>query len=903
MADIHAQKIETVLKTFQTDPEHGLSSVEASGRLAKYGRNELPTEKKRSALRLFFRQFHSGLTYILFAAALLSLYVGQVKDALGIFIVVLIDVIFSFVQERRAEDAIAKLKDLVVQESSVVRDGDVHKVAAGDLVPGDIVILREGDRIAADARLVSCKDLRTNESSLTGESLPVVKAPGTLAEAALTPERGNMVWAGTAVVAGSGRAVVVETGVRTAFGHIAVSLGAIRRLRAPFESRIDRLGWELGVLSLVLAGVVLALGWWRGFDLSQMFFFTIAMAVSVIPEGLPSVLAVVLAIGVQRMAKRKAIVRHVPSVETLGIADVICTDKTGTLTENKMTAREIVLAEHDISVSGEGWEPKGDFRAGGRHLLPLEIPEASLLLKAAAVCNGASLERRDGRADIVGDPTEGALAVLAAKAGLDKHRLEGEFREIDEMPFNSERRYRAALEAQTGLDGRTSGVVFVIGAYEALAAASDKVMVKGRTVRLDAALQDRFRAANERLGSRAMRILAVAAKTVPVGKSSIGEADITDLTLLGLVGMIDPPRIGVPEAVARCRQAGIRVIMITGDHKATAVAIAKEIGLLGGGRAAGVHTEAEIAGLPEEKFVELLRHAAVFARVTPITKLRIVGGLQKLGHTVAMTGDGVNDAPALKQADIGVSMGITGTDVSKEVADMVLADDNFVTIVNAVEEGRVVFRNVKQTTAYLFTSNMAEAVTIIAAIAAGLPLPLLPAQILWMNLVTDGLPDIALATEPADERVLAEPPRRRDAGFITRNTWIFTAITSLLMCCGTLAVFAWELRHGSMDHARTTAFTTMAVFQLWNILNMRSAAVSIFKLGLRSNLFVLAAAVLSLGLQLAVLYVPLLSSTFRTAPISLGDWGLILLVSSSILWAGEAYKLLIRRGVVPASWI
>jgi len=903
MKDFHAQEAEAVLKILQTDPEQGLSVVEAAERLAKYGRNELLKEKKPSVVWLFFKQFHNGLTYILLAAALLSLYVGHANDAVAILIVVLFNTIFSFVQERRAESAIAKLSDLVVQESSVVRGGEVLRVTAATLVPGDVIILHEGDRVTADARLFSCKDLRVDQSSLTGESLPVAKSTPPLAAATVLPERKNMVWAGTTVTAGSGRAVIIETGTRTAFGQIAVSLGAIRRQRAPFESRIDRLGWSLGILSVVLAAVILLVGWRIGFSLIEMFFYTIAIAVSVIPEGLPAVLAVVLAIGVQRMARKKAIIRHIPSVETLGIADVICTDKTGTLTENKMTVREIVLAEHDISVSGEGWEPKGDFRIAGRHLLPLEIPEASLLLKAAAVCNDASLERRDGRADIVGDPTEAAMAVVAAKAGLDKRRLEGEFREIDEIPFSSERKYRATLDEQTDMEGRKSAVVFVIGAFETLVAVSSKVMVKGKAVKLDAELEERFQSSNERLGGQAMRILAVAAKTVPIGKSSIGDADIADLTLLGLVGMIDPPRIGVPEAISRCRGAGIRVIMITGDHKATAVAIAKEIGLLGPGKPAGVHTEAEIAGMSEDEFVKKLRHAVIFARVSPITKLRIVSGLQKLGHTVAMTGDGVNDAPALKRADIGVSMGITGTDVSKEVADMVLADDNFITIVNAVEEGRVVFRNVKQTTSYLFTTNMAEAVTILAAIAAGLPLPLLAAQILWMNLVTDGLPDIALATEPADETVLSEPPRRRNSHFITPSTWIFTAMTSILMCGCTILLFTRALGDGDIEYARTIAFTTMAVFQLWNILNMRSVSVSIFKLGLFSNLYVVAAITLSLGLQIAVLYLPFLRSAFRTVPMGFADWALILLISSSILVVGEGYKLLIRHGVVPRSWV
>jgi len=565
--------------------------------------------------------------------------------------------------------------------------------------------------------------------------------------------------------------------------------------------------------------------------------------------------------------------------------------------------RQVAVFDHTVDVSGEGWEPRGDFVIDGRHIAPSEMPELSLLLKAAAVNNDATLEMKDGRHTIIGDPTEGALVVLAAKNGLDRRRLAGEFGQLDEMPFSSLRRYRAVLEEQTDLDGNKSALMFVTGAYDALVVHSEWIMIKGKRHRFEAEALDRLNRANEQMAGRAMRVLAVACKQLPVGKRSIGEEDVAGLTLLGLVGMIDPPRSGVAEAVTRCRQAGVRVIMITGDHRATAVAIAKEIGLLSGGKPEGVFTEADVAHVSDEELMKILRHAVIFARITPMTKLRLVSGLQRLGHTVAMTGDGVNDAPALKQAAIGVSMGITGTDVSKEVADMVLADDNFVTIVSAIEEGRVVFRNVKQTTAYLFTTNIAEAVTIITSIIIGLPLPLLPAQILWMNLVTDGFPDIALATEPSDEQVLAEPPRRKHAHFITPNVLIMTLIASVLMCFGTLTLFRWALASGNIVHARTVAFTTMAVFQLWNILNMRSATVSIFKLGLRSNMFVLIATLLSLGLQLAVLHLPFLRATFRTQVLGLADWGLILLVTSSILFVGEGYKFLCRRGVVPRAWL
>ncbi len=900
MNSFHALSVEDVLARLNSG-RNGLSTAEAEARLAKYGRNELPKEKPPSSLSVFLKQFRSTLTYILFAATAISAYVGEYNDALGIIIAVLIDAVFGFVQERKAESAVARLKELVVQEATVVRDGSLHRLPSWALVPGDVLVIREGDRLSADARLIDSRDLRADESSLTGESLPVHKSAEPVRPEAPLDEQGDMVRAGTSIVAGQGRAVVVETGSRTALGGIAVSLAAITRPRTPFETRIDRLGRQLGMLSVALAATVLVLGLLRGFGLGDMFFFTVALAVSVIPEGLPAVLAVVMAIGVQRMARRNAIVRRISAVETLGVADVICTDKTGTLTENKMTVREVAVAGQDIAVTGEGWEPAGEFRSGGRLIRPAELPELSLLLRASAFCVEADITRHEGRAGIAGDPTEGALVVLAAKAGLDRGGLSSEMRKIDDLPFSSERKYQAALVETTRPDGSRARQFFAIGAYEVIAAACSETMANGRVLSLDADQRRRFDEANSRLAGRALRVLALAVRDMPEDRRSVTDDDVAGMTLLGIVGMIDPPRPGVADAVARCRRAGIRVIMITCDQKATALAIGREIGLVDEGSA--VYTESDIAGLPESEFLKTLRRAAVFARVTPLTKLRVIEGLERLGRTVAMTGDGVNDAPALKRAAIGVSMGPSGTDVSREVADMVLADDNFVSIVSAVEEGRVVFRNVKQTTAYLFTTNLAEAFTILTAILIGMPLPLLPAQILWMNLVTDGLPDIALATEPVGEGALLEPPRRRDAPFITKGILLQALVVSVLMCAGTLGLFAWAGRGGDLTFARSVAFTSMAVFQLWNVFNMRSPTQSLFRLGLFSNPFVLAAVLVSAGFQCLVLYLPFLSATFRVEPLGPGIWAMILLISASVFAAGEGYKLLSRRGWIPKKWL
>jgi len=904
MEQYHSLEGIRVVELLKTDRDRGLSAEEAAKRLAHVGANELPREKRKSLLMLFLGQFHSRLTYILFAATAISFFAGQRNDAYGILFAVLIDAVFGFWQERKAEDALEKLRQMVVLEATVVRDGVAHRIPSSEVVSGDLVMLEEGDRIPADARLLSCKDLRTDEAALTGESNAVRKRADAVAESVERPDMTDMVWMGTSVVAGTARAVVVGTGINTAFGSIATSLQSIEQEKAPLEIRIDRLGQKLGIISVALAGLVFVLGYLQGIELMEMFFFAVALVVSVIPEGLPAVLAVVLAIGVRRMAKRNAIIRHVPSVETLGVADIICTDKTGTLTESKMTVRELFANGHSVDVSGEGYKPEGGFTHGGKKLRPAEHPTLNLLLKVATVCNKATLAKKDGRASIIGDPTEGALVVLGAKAGFDKHALTGEFRLIDEIPFSSTRMYRAMLVESADLKGRKSRQVFVIGAFEVLKDRSVNVAHEDATLELSGAIEG-FDEANDLMGSAAMRVLAIAHRSVHINKKALGDADVAELTLLGLVGMIDPPRKGVAEAVAQCRAAGVRIIMATGDQRLTAMAIAQEVGILGecqGGVCQGIYTEADVAKMSDEQFAIALESAAIFARVSPETKLRVVDTLQNMGHTVAMTGDGVNDAPALKRAAIGVAMGITGTDVSKEVSDMVLTDDNFVSILSAIEEGRIIFRNVKNTVAYLFMTNVGEVITILASMLLRLPLPLLPAQILWMNLVTDGFPDVALATEQRRGSVLKEPPRSMKAAILSRGVFALTALTSTLMCIGTLSLFWWALQRGDVPYARTVAFTTMAVFQLWNVFNMRSTKESLFSIGFFGNKWVTWSVVASLLLQVGVLYLPFMQKIFRTVPLGWLEWLLIAVVSSSVLFAVEGYKWLLRRGKLPQSW-
>ncbi|PIY62087.1 ATPase [Candidatus Uhrbacteria bacterium CG_4_10_14_0_8_um_filter_58_22] len=897
--DPHAQPADEVVSQLSVDPVHGLTLEEAALRLAECGPNELPKPKKRSPLLLFFGQFNNRLIYILLAATVISFLSGQRNDAYGILLAVLVNAVFGFWQERKAEVAIEQLQAMIVPESTVLRDGNVCRLRSAEIVPGDILLLQEGDRIPADGRLVSSKDLRTDESSLTGESGSVRKGPESVGAAVGRSDMTDMVWMGTSVVAGTVRAVVTATGTRTAFGGIAVSLSSIREEPSPLQKRIDRLGQKLGLASVVLAGVVFMFGWLDGFSLQEMFFFSVALVVSIIPEGLPAVLAVVLAIGVQRMAKRNAIIRHVPSVETLGVTDVICTDKTGTLTENKMTVRQLHVDGRDWSVTGEGWKPEGAFMIGGRKVHPAEMPTLNRLLKAGVTCNHASLTVKDGRPDVIGDPTEAALVVMGAKAGFDRQELLAEFKLVDEIPFSSTRRYQARLVESRSLDGVRKRQLFVVGAFETLRSRSVSVGSDGGPLSL-AEAEDDLDAAVDRLGERAMRVLAVACRAVSADEpSSIGDADVYGLELLGLVGMVDPPRVGVAEAIAKCRRAGVRVMMATGDHKATALAIARQVGIIDGdcsvGGPRGVFTDQEVATMSDDQFDLVLGSASVFARVSPETKLRIVERLELAGHVVAMTGDGVNDAPALKRASIGVSMGIGGTDVSKGVSDMVLADDNFISIVSAVEEGRIIFRNVKQTVGYLFMTNIGEAVTVLVSLIAHFPLPLLPAQILWMNLVTDGLPGVALATERRAKDVLDRSPHSREAPILTRRVLFLTVITAALMCLGTLGLFSWALRSGDLSYARTVAFTSMVVFQLCNVFSMRSIRTSIFRLGFLSNGYVFLAVVASMLMQVAVLYLPPLQRIFRTVPLGLVDWAAIVVVSSSVFFAVEIYKWFLRR--------
>ena len=890
----HSETAERVLKILSSTIE-GLSHKEAKNRLQDFGPNELREKKAKHPVLIFLKQFHSILIYILIAAAAISFFIGHAVDVYVILAVILINAVIGFIQENKAEKSIQALKRMIVPHAKVFRDGELLQVHAKELVPGDIIFLEEGDRISADARLLEVKNTRTVEASLTGESLPIDKDVKALPEKTGLADCKNMVWMGTFVAGGQAKAVVTATGIKTAIGKVAVSIEKIKKVRGHFEKKTNILARQMGIIAVACAFIVFLVGFFvRGFAFSEIFLFTIAALVAGIPEGLPAVLIIVLAIGAHRMAKRNAIIRTLPATETLGVATIIATDKTGTLTQNTMNVEKIILpGGNEITVSGEGWEPTGGFSQKDNIIAPLENSRLSKLLHIACVCNNARIIKEEGKEyKIIGDPTEAALVALAEKAGLKKEELLEKEKRIDDLPFNPELKYRASLSVLVKEDRKKE--IYVVGAPEAVLAHSSFMLGGKGEKKITPEERQEIIAETQGLAKKAMRVLGLAYKITPGSTDNLSEDLVNDLVLVGVVGMQDPPRPQVKEAIAKARKAGIRVIMKTGDHKDTAVAVAKEIGMIGEktkSKCPEVLTEQELLKFSEEEFEETIKHVSIFARLTPGMKLRIVEVLQKQGHIVAMTGDGVNDAPALKRADIGVAMGIIGTDVARESSDIVLADDNFASIVNAIEEGRTVFTNTRQASSFLITTNFAESISIIATMLLGLPLPLLPTQLLWLNLVTDGVTDVALAAEPSHEYVLEEPPRKAKENILSKEIIPFILIMTGIMVTLTLIIFNAYLPSG-IEKARTGAFTVMAFTQLFNVLNMRSLKRSIFKIGLFSNKFIVASLVVSVVLLAMVLYVPFFQGVFQFVSLGLLEILMIILLSSSVLWLGELYKYL-----------
>jgi Ca2+-transporting ATPase len=862
----------------------GLSRQEAARRLLAHGPNELQAAARPSPWRILLAQLQNALIVILLVATALSAVLGHEIEAIAIAVIVLFAVGLGFAQEWRAERAIEALRAMAAPTATALRDGEPVEVAARELVPGDVILLRAGDKIPADARLLEAVNLRAEEAALTGESAPVEKTAEPLGDGGLpVGDRRNMAWAGTAATYGRGRAVVVATGMQTEFGRIAGMLQAVEAGRTPLQENLDRVGGALARAALAVVAVIVALGLMRGQPFVEVLLFGVALAVAVVPEALPAVVTISLAIGVQRMARRHALMRRLAAVETLGSTSIICTDKTGTLTRDEMTVRKIFVAGQTLEVTGSGYEPQGRFLRGGEAAAP--TGELKRLLRAAALASDARLIRSaEGRWEIAGDPTEGALVVAAAKAGLDKEELDRAFPRLDEIPFSSESKRMTTLHRAP-----EGGVIACAkGAAEVILDACTRQQTAEGERELDAAGREAILAVAAAMAEEALRVLAVAART----RASRAEAE-RGMTFLGLAGMIDPPRAEAPEAVETCRRAGIAVMMITGDHPLTARAVAGELGLLGGGR---VVTGSELEAMGEEELAREVARTGVYARVSPAHKLRVVEALQGQGRIVAMTGDGVNDAPALKKADIGIAMGITGTDVTREAAAMTLTDDNFASIVAAVEEGRGIFDNIKKYLMYLLSSNIGEIGLIAAAALAGLPLPLSAVQILYVNLATDGLPALALAVDPPDPDLMRRPPRNPRTGIFTRPVTALMIVGGVWSAAVNLGLFVWALRYCcSLEEAMTMTFVSLVLIQFFKAYNFRSDRLSVLRRPF-ANKWLNLAILWELLLLALVVYLPLLQGPFSTVSLPAADLAIIAAISFSVCPVLELAKWLARRG-------
>jgi Ca2+-transporting ATPase len=879
---------EEVLQELRARPA-GLTAKEAEERLERYGENVLREEARETRLQVFLRQFKSILIAILAIAAVVSFLVGEPQDAAAILIIVVLNALLGYTQEWQAGEAIEALKKMLVQRAVVIRDGEQQEIDASGVVPGDVVLLEMGERVPADLAIVEATSLQVDEAPLTGESAPVDKAPGRLPPATDLAGRSNMTFAGTTVVNGRGWGVVVATGMETEFGKIAGLSQLVTAEATPLSRQMDVLGRDIGFIALGIAALAVVVGLLQERGLLEMFLVGVSLAVAVIPEGLPAVVTLTLAIGIKTMMQKNCLIRRLPASETLGAVSVICTDKTGTLTRNEMAVVRVKTPGAEVTVTGTGYAPEGEFLLDGRAIDPGDYPGLRQFLRAVLLCNHATIAR-DGAGGwrIFGTPTEGALVVAAAKAGLSR---EDAPEAVDEFSFDSTRKRMTIIYREDDGD-----VAYVKGAPEVLLARSSGVLVDGSVVALTDDLRETIREDIAGYASGGLRVLGAAYRPLPADLPRTADAVEEDLIFLGFAGILDPPRPEAAEAIRLCRSAGIDVIMITGDNPLTAYAIAEDLGLPSEGALTGTDLEA----LTDDELEERLRTTKVLSRVTAAHKLRVIDILSRKRAVIAMTGDGVNDAPALKKASIGIAMGIKGTDVAKESSDMVLVDDNFASIVAGVEEGRREYDNIARFTRYLLSSNVGEIVAIVGGLLLGLPLILIPVQILWINLITDGLTALALGLEPAEQDVMQQRPRDPGEPILTRAA--FTIILALGALLGLLTLYVFSgLYDIDLDRARTMAFTGLIVFELYNVLNFRSFRFPLHRIGFFSNPALLYAILGSLALQVLVVYVPVFQDFLGTAPLTLADWGLIALLGLPVLLAGEVYKILRSRGGNP--WV
>lgn len=891
----YEKNIKELLSELNTNIDTGLSNEEITHRSQKYGPNELKEETKRSFLSKVIAQFNDFLIIILIVASIISFIVGEKTDAIVILAIVVINAILGLYQEGRAEKSLEALKKMAAPNAKAIRNGNATIVPANTLVPGDIVLLESGDIVPADLRLIESSNLKIEEASLTGESVPTEKDANIVFdhEVALG-DRKNMAYMSTIVTYGRGKGVVVETGHSTEMGNIASMIQTFEDETTPLQKKLNELGKYLGIACIVVCILVFGIGIFQGRDILDMFMIAISLAVAAIPEGLPAIVTIVLALGMNRMVKRNAIVKKLLAVETLGCTTVICSDKTGTLTQNEMTVVKVFTDNQIFDITGIGYEPKGEFKIDNTTQSPETSQNLNRLLSIGILCNDAVLDKTDDGYRILGDPTEGALVTLAGKGNMSKEEMNNEFPRIEEIPFDSDRKMMTTVH-ENYIPNKLAS--FTKGAPDIIISKCNSIYIDGKIVPFTDKLKEKVLNINSEFSKKALRVLAFAFKEYDKLPEKVDSESIEkDMVFLGLVGMIDPPREEAKEAIKKCNEAGIRAVMITGDYKETAFAIAKELGI------AEHEDEAimgkELDGLSDDELKKLVKQKRVYARVSPEHKVKIINGLKANGEIAAMTGDGVNDALALKRADIGVSMGITGTDVAKNTAEVILTDDNFASIVSAVEEGRIIYSNIKKFVFFLLSCNIGEILIITLSILLGLEVPLIPIQLLWLNLVTDSFPALALGMEKGESEIMRIPPRNPDEPILDRGMVNGIIVQSIAIASGTLLAYRWGLKTYGIENLiipRTIAFGTLITAELLRAYSSRSEKHTIFEIGVFSNKTLTYATLFSFVLLLIVVYMPFLQTIFHTYPLSLKDWQIVLIHAFLPLVVGEVYKLFLKR--------
>ncbi|NLW22242.1 MAG: calcium-translocating P-type ATPase, SERCA-type [Tissierellia bacterium] len=887
----YKQSREEVLKNQRTSIEKGLTDVEAYKRLKQFGSNELQEEARAGLLSKIADQFSDFLVLILIGAAIISAFIGEIRDSLVILAIVVINAALGIYQEGRAERALHELRKMTSPTAKVIRNGHMDIVPANKLVPGDLVVLEAGDIIPADLRLVESVNLKIDEAALTGESIPVEKDSSKFfKEEVPLGDRVNMAYMGTSVTYGRGKGIVVETGHNTEIGKIATMIKKIAGDPTPLQLKLNQLGKNLGSITLLVCAAVFILGLFQGRGILDMFMVAISLAVAAIPEGLPAIVTIVLAIGMNNMVKRNAIVKKLLAVETLGSTTVICSDKTGTLTQNQMTAVRIFVNNKIIEVTGVGYETYGQFKMAGKKIDVKKNLELKKLLTIGALANDARLERVDNRYKVIGDPTEGALVTLAYKGNMAKEELDNRYPRVGEIPFDSNRKMMTTFH-KNYLPGKI--VSFTKGAPDIVLDKCSHICIDGKLVELDEDLRSKILNVNNYFAKDALRVLALSYREFDQLPDEMSSENIEKgMIFLGLVGMIDPPRPEAKEAIKKCKEAGIKPIMITGDYKETAFAIARELNMVDS--MDEVMEGKELDLISSEKLKEMAKKIKVYARVSPEHKVKIVSALKSNGEIVAMTGDGVNDAMALKKADIGISMGITGTDVAKNTAEVILTDDNFASIVSAVEEGRIIYSNIRKFVFFLLSCNIGEIIIVFASILLNLPVPLLPIQLLWLNLVTDSFPALALGVEKGDDDIMKVKPRNPEDPIIDSSMMYSIIVQSLAIGATSLLAYTWGLKAfpDNLIKARTIAFSTLILAELLRAYSSRSEKQTLFEVGIFSNPTMVYATFISFLLLLVVIYVPVLQPVFHTAALTLLDWGIIVSFVTIPLLIGEIYKVL-----------